>query len=127
MRMLEAQWSQALILVCEVTLRSQNMISSVTNFNCLAQHLLVKHNIVTPTLNANSTSSIIPSNFFIFLRAGGGMTGLRCCNYCHLSSDFSSEFQSSMTTFSSQFADKQGMGSSQWTDSSIIHDTIRSP
>ena len=34
---------------------------------------------------------------FLFLGGGGGVIDLQCCNYCHLWSDFSSKFKSSMT------------------------------
>jgi hypothetical protein len=45
---------------------------------------------VSPTLNVNLTLFVIPCDFF-------GIIDLRYCNYCHLSSDCSSKFQSSMT------------------------------
>ena len=61
-----------------------NIIFSVTNSNCLAQY----PRVVSPTLNVNPILFVIPCKFF---------GGLQCCNYCHLLSDFSSKFQSSMT------------------------------
>jgi hypothetical protein len=52
---------------------------------------------VSPTPNDNPTIFVIPCRFFIFLR--GGIIIFKCCNYCHLPSDFASKFQSSRTIF----------------------------
>ena len=48
---------------------------------------------------------------------------LQCCNYCHVPSDFSSRFQSSMTIYLHKLlARRQGFG--QWTNSSTFHNNI---
>jgi hypothetical protein len=41
-----------------------DMISSVTNFNCLAQLLIVNCGIVAQTLNVNLTLFVIPCKFW---------------------------------------------------------------
>ena len=46
---------------------------------------------MSPTLNVNLTLFVIPCKKQL------GIIDLQCCNYCHLLSDFSSKFQSSMT------------------------------
>ena len=47
--------------VCIRTTR--NMVSSVTNSNCLAQLLIINRSVVSPTLNVNPTLFVIPCKF----------------------------------------------------------------
>ena len=56
---------------------------------------------VSPTLNVNPTLFVIPCNF-------GRFIDLQCCDYCHLPSDFSSKFQSSMTIFHHKLLTREG-------------------
>ena len=85
------------------------MSCSILNVNC---------GIVSPTLNANATLFIIPCIFLGVRR----IIDVQCCNYCHLPSHFSSKFQSSLMTFSSQVTDKRRSGFGPWMKSFIIRD-----
>ena len=51
---------------------------------------IVHRGIVSPTLNVNPTLFVNPWKIW-------GILELQCCKKCHLPSDFSSKFQSSMT------------------------------
>jgi hypothetical protein len=77
------------------------MVFSVTNSKLSCSILIVTRSVVSPTLNVNPTLFVIPCKFCF------GITNLYCCNYYHLPNDFSSKFQSSMTTFSSHVANKR--------------------
>jgi hypothetical protein len=91
MRALRVQWSRAFKpgfkLVCEVA-------------------LIVNRGILLQTLNVNPTLFVIPCVEKLG-RGEGGIVGLQCCNWCQLPSEFSPEFQSSMTQFHCEFADKR--------------------
>ena len=55
----------------------------------------------------------------------GGVIDTQCCNYCHLPSDFSSKFQSSMTIFHHKLMTREGrVLANGCTPPSIIHDSI---
>ena len=76
-----------------------NMIFSV-ELSC--SMLIVNHSIMSPTLNVNPKQFVTPCKFF------WGIMELKCCNYCHLSRDFASKFQSSMTIFHHKLLTREG-------------------
>ena len=46
--------------------------------------------------------------------------GLQCCSYCHWPSDFSSELQSTKTTFHHKLRTREGRAFGQWMKSSVM-------
>ena len=97
-----------------------NMIFSVTNSNCKTRYSVT---------NTKTQHCFFHSfNFFIFKLLKflwrRGIIDSQCYNHCHLPSNFSSKFQSSMTMFHHKCADKRMQGFGQWMNSSIIHDNV---
>ena len=68
--------------------------------------------VVLLNTNCKSWCSVINTNFhptsFITPCKSWGIEVLHCCNYCHLPSDFSFKFESSMTIFHHKLLTRKG-------------------
>ena len=78
-----------------------NMVSNVTNYLIFLLKTDYKPWYSVTTLNINPTLLVICCKF-------SGIIDLQCCNYCHLPSDFSFKFQSSMTIFHPKLLTREG-------------------
>ena len=69
--------------------------------------------------------SVTQHDLSFLINLGGGIIDLQCCNYCYLSSDFSSNFNHQvMTIFHHKLLTREGRGIGHWMNSSILHDNI---
>ena len=64
--------------------------------------LYASDGIVSSTLNVNPTLSVIPR------KNNWGIIDLHCCNDCHLPSEFTLKFQSSMTILDQKLVTREG-------------------
>ena len=98
----EGQKRESSLWCPPITCASQIWFQKFLMTICMICPLLTKYN--------NSWSN--PRVKFVFWRWKcpffGGIIDLYCCDYCHLPSEFSSKFQSSMTIFQHKLLTREG-------------------